>query len=565
MTSTHASEVDRARIDARRAIGDALTESTFAGALASMLAAQAARANEVRFPSPRWRADPTGFFRDVLGVEPWYRQIEVIEAVRDHKRVAVKSGHKVSKSHTAAGIALWFFSSFDDARVVMTSTTSRQVDDILWRETRMMRARSGLCVDCKSENSGRGLAEQIEAPCEHSAMIGGEIGELARTGLKSDDFREIKGFTAREAEAVAGISGRNLLYILDEASGIKSEIYEAIEGNRAGGARIILFSNPTRTTGEFYDAFNSKARFYSTHTISSEDTPNVVHGDNDPRAIAGLATREWVEEKRDEWGVDSPLYKVRVKGEFAELEEGKIFSIHMIAEAEARLDSTPAIGRLHIGLDPAGDGPTGDETVWAVRRGQRSLALVAMRGISKEAILMHTLGLCREWGNEQEIPVVVLDREGKVGAETHGTFLAYLGSREEPEFDLIALRASDRAPRQPQLYDRLRDCLTGGLLDWLRDGGALIADVKLAAELHALEWEEQDRTGRVKVTAKRDIRKALGRSPDRYDAVALSVWESPNDDDGASSRRTTLDHRDEHKPGGAMDPYEAADAWTQPP
>src|SRR5204862_354817 len=145
--------------------------------------------------------------------------------------------------------------------------------------------------------------------CPHSVVIEEEPGELARTGLKSVDFREIVGFTAREAEAVAGISGRNLLYILDEASGIPDEIYEAIEGNRAGGARVVLLGNPTKTTGEFFDAFHAKARFYKTITVSSEQTPNVVTGRDE---IPGLATRAWIEEKREEWRPDSALYKVRV-------------------------------------------------------------------------------------------------------------------------------------------------------------------------------------------------------------------------------------------------------------
>lgn len=539
---------------------------TFAGDLHGDLAAQLATRSRISWPSTKYRDDPVRFFREVLGVEPWHKQVEIIEAVRDHKRVAVKSGHKVSKSHTAAGIALWFWCSYPDARVVMTSTTSRQVDDILWRETRMMRARAGVCTSCKRENEDRAerrgngeLVEDIEAPCPHSHHIGGEIGELARTGLKSEDFREIKGFTAREAEAVAGISGRHLLYILDEASGIKPEIFEAIEGNRAGGARVIMFSNPTRTSGEFYDAFNSKARFYSTHTISSEETPNVVHGDDDERAIPGLATREWVEEKEDEWGRDSAMFKVRVLGEFCELEEGKVFSIHAIAESEARWSSTPASGRLFIGYDPSGDGPAGDEAVWYSRRGLRSLGLFAQRGLSKQAQLMHTLGICRQHRREREIPVVVMDREGKVGAEVYGHFRAYLDARDEPEFELIGIRASDKAHRTPLVYDRQRDELAGNLLGWLNDGGAIMSDAKLAAEMHVLEWREQT-TGRVKITPKKEIKKELGRSPDRYDALALCVWEPTVIKDGKPPRKSTTPQGARAPERRRMDPYAAADA-----
>jgi len=540
---------------------------TFQDDVRMHIAEMLSRVTHMQWPNPKYQKDPVGFFREILGVEPWSRQVEIINAICDNDRVAVKSGHKVSKSHTAAGVALWFWCSWPDARVVMTSTTSRQVDDILWRETRMMRARAGLCVDCKVENRKRlerraegELVEDIENPCVHSARIGGEIGLLARTGLTSADFREIKGFTAREAEAVAGISGANLLYILDEASGIKPEIFQAIEGNRFGGARVVMFSNPTRTSGDFYDAFNSKERFYSLHTISSEETPNFLYGEDDPRAIPGLATRAIVEEKRDEWGVDSALYRVRVKGEFVELEEGKIFSIHCIAEAEARWSTTPAAGRLYIGFDPAGDGPSGDESVWCSRRGHKMLSLFGERGKSKQSLLMHTLDMVRVQRDAEahEIPVVVMDREGKVGAEVYGHFRAYLDVRDEPEFELVGIRASDKAHRTPLVYDRQRDELAGNFLGWLNDGGALVSDTKLAKEMHCFEWREKPDTGRVKITPKIEIKKDIGRSPDRYDAAVLACWEPLVIKEGKPPRKST-------SPQGkraaelAPDPYEAAD------
>ena len=555
MTTSTAEEIGRASDTSKKI--KAL--DTFDDMLARLLAAQIRVTSRVSWPSSKYAKDPVAFFVEILGVKPWAKQIEVIEAIRDNLRVAVKSGHKVSKSHTASGIALWFYCSFADARVIMTSTTARQVDDILWREVRMMRARCGLCYDCKEENKDRLPTEKITVPCEHSSWIDGQIGEMARTGLKSDDFREIKGFTAREAEAVAGISGKNLLYILDEASGIRQEIYEAIEGNRAGGSRVALFSNPTKTTDEFYDALNSKDRLYSTHTIRREDTLNVRYGDDEPRAIPGLAGRTWVNEKKEEWGEDSALYKVRVKGEFAELEEGKIFSIHTIAEAEARWKNTLAKGRLRIGLDPAGSGPAGDESVWCPRRGQRVGSFIAKRGQTAEAILMHTLGMIRAMRLPREIPVVVLDREGMVGSEVHGVFRAYLATRDDPEFELLVVRASDGAHKDPLVYERQRDCMANEILKFFREGGAIPSDAKLAKELHAFEWIENERKSRVKITSKKDIRKELGRSPDRYDALALAVWQPDNEGDGQSSRKTTYEdpappvHIDPYSEG--IDPY----------
>jgi len=516
MSTSIANELETRK---RRQRGERVELCTMAGDLAAALRLAVEHVSGVRLPSSRYREDPVAFFREILGVEPWSRQAEVLEAIRDHSRVAVKSGHKVGKSNLAAGAALWFYSSFPDARAVMTSTTSRQVDQILWRELRMMRARGGRCVGCKAEDP-EGL--RIPRPCPHSALIDGEIGELARTGLKAADFREVVGFTAREAEAVAGISGSNLLYICDEASGIDDLIFEAIEGNRAGGAKLLMLGNPTKNDGEFYEAEASKSKLYKVIHVSSEETPNVVEG---RVVIPGLATREWVDEKRLEWGPDSPLYSVRVKGQHAIHEAGKIFSNHTIAQAEERWHEASTAGRLFIGLDPAGDSGSGDETVFVPRRGQKVIEIRAHLGLDEQGHLRELLALIKSHRVPRETPVVVVDRLGDVGTKVARVLRDYLDTTEGSNaFELVAVRSSDKAIRQPKVYDRIRDELCANLEMWLRDGGALPEDARLARELHTLQWRQLP-NGITKLTPKEEIRKAIGRSPDRYDGVALSVWE----------------------------------------
>lgn len=510
----------------------------------------------ITFPSPVYQADPVRFSREILGVEPWHKQVEILEAVRDNMRVAVKSGHKCGKSHSVAQIALWFYCSYEAARVVMTSTTSRQVDEILWRELRMMLARSGRCTDCKAEIK-RNPAARIPRPCPHSSLIDGELADLARSGLKSDDFREIVGFTAKQGEAVAGISGENVLYIVDEASGVAREIYEAIEGNRAGSARLLLLGNPTQNSGEFYDAFNAKARFYVGITVSSEETPNVVAGE---KVIPGLASREWIDEKKDEWGEKSALYLVRVKGEFAEHEEGKLFSLHEIGQAEERWHVTPAEGRLYIGLDPAGERGQGDEIMFAPRRGLKLLELEPHRGLNEEGHLAVLLRMIARLRLPRETPVVVIDREGEIGSKVNRAIRDYADAHPL-EFEVVSVRASDRSLRQPELYPRMRDALAASLAAWFDAGGAIVEDAKLAKELHSLEWKQQA-DGRAKVTDKVTLRKILGRSPDRYDALALSVWEplALREQSGPSVSSTL---RGAAAPTSSLDPYAAQAKWRR--
>jgi hypothetical protein len=413
----------------------------------------------------------------------------------------------------------------------------------------MVKARAGRCVPCKRDG-----VEQV--PCPHSTIIEGEQGELARTGLKSPDFREIVGFTAREAEAVAGISGANLLYIPDEASGIDDAIFEAIEGNRAGGARLVMFSNPTRNEGEHFEAFHSKKHLYKTLTISSEETPNVIEGRD---VIPGLATREWIDEKKDEWGVDSAQYKVRVKGEHATKEEGKIFSLHTIVEAERRWHDAPDAGRLFVGLDPSGPTGSGDDTVFAVRRGLKLIEFKVARGLDAEQILIRLLEVLSKHRLPREVPVVVFDREGDVGRDLLSELRNH-AERHPGDFESCPVRASDRSPRDPMVYDRMRDALAGNLEIWFRDGGSIPEDVKLSAELHCLEWKQSIATrNRLKLTPKDEIRKKLGRSPDRYDALALAAWESPALSDDKTDDDLPAD--DDNLPAHGLDPYAAATTW----
>lgn len=560
----------------------------------------------IKWPAAKYRDDPVGFARDILGVDPWFKQAEILEALRDHNRVAVRSGHKVSKSHSMAIAALWYVCSWPDARVVMSSTTSRQVDQILWLELSKLVARGGRCLACKSEYQAMLDAgvhqldadERLPKPCPHSSMIkqeGDELGRLARTGFKTLDFRSITGFTAKEAEGVAGISGKNLLYLIDEASGVPDEIYEAIEGNRAGGARIALFSNPTRTVGEFFEAFHKKSELYHGIRISSAETPNVIEG---REVIPGLAGREWIEEKKKEWGENSPQYRVRVEGEFPMGEDGRIFTLDAIVEAVKLWAVTEDTSRLFVGFDPAGEAGTGDEICFCPRRGRKALRFDTHRGLDEYESLLALILILVELREDGEKPVVVVDVEGEVGAKVHTAlrdyeagaerdsklreFLnanrghklhAFLGSGQVP-FDLVIVRASERARAKKKIYHRLRDRLCGNLYDWMRgdpgqdNGGAIPDDAKLSAELHALVWNTVD-DGPQKLIDKRELRKILGRSPDRYDALALAVWEpqwvqSDDDDDDArpepapAARRTRSDDGEEEEDVAGIDPYGGA-------
>jgi phage terminase large subunit len=503
--------------------------SPWADVVASMdvLATEAA---EITWPSPRWQKDPVGFARDVLGIELWAAQVEIVNSIRDNRNTTVRSGHKCGKSTALAVAALWFFCSFERARVVMTAVKASQIDEVIWKEIRR-------------------LYRGAKLP------IGGTLFELARSGLRGDDDRQVWGLTARDGEGLAGISGPNILVLADEASGIKDNFFEVLGSALAGSGgtvRKCYISNPTRTVGEFYRSHTTNAHMFKCIHVSSEDTPNA----RGKGVIPGLAGPEWIAEKRNEYGEDSAAYKVRVKGDFVHDKDGKIISLDLIAAAELAWDEADERGDLQIGIDPAGDGIIGDETAIAVRRGSKVTSVLTWRGITEDDIVEHALStLATQLPRGIEgTPRIAVDVEGGIGTRVMAKLRVAVEARSIT-VDLVEVRGGKKFWGSPD-YDLVRDGLWGQAFEWIKAGGAIPQDVKLSQELNAPTFTA-DKNRRYIATPKKELRKLLSRSPDRADAVCLSIW-------GYASVATAADAAPAERPARAVDLYDrptAIDAY----
>ena len=466
--------------------------------------------------------DVVGFARQVLGIIPWSRQREIFEALQEWTQIGVVSGHKTGKSTALAIIALWFYCSFPNARVVITATSDRQVNGIIWREVRR-------------------LVKSAIIPIPGAA----KMGLRAATGLTHPlTDSEIRGYTGDKTEAIAGTSGSYILYLVDEASGVEQPIFDAIEGNRTGGnAWVFIISNPTRADGQFYNAFHSQSEKvlgkagYRNIKISSEESPNVTGEwreldfyDAKLRAwrkrekpIPGLADPDIIKQREIAWGRDSAQWKIRIEGDFCVSEDAKIFGAGLLTEMQDRWIDTEASGRLWIGCDPAGDGDGGDESGFCVRRGYKVLELRTKRGISPAQHIDQILDLIASHPTPgQPKPAVVCESEGEASWKVYKALREYV--EKTPSFELVRLRTSDRAVRQPLIYDRMRDELWAIARAWAREGGAIPEHANLETDLHTPEFFT-DLRGRLKLTPKKELKKLLGRSPDIGDAFVMSLWE----------------------------------------
>lgn len=406
----------------------------------------------------------------------------MLEAIARHLSVAVKSGQKAGKSTAAVAVALWFVCTRQSARVFLTSSSFTQVRDVLWYE----------------------LAK-IYDPVRR--VVGGSRALDPGTGLRFDDGRQILGFASKTPENVAGRSGPEMFLIADEASGIEEPIFDAIEGNRAGGTRLALFSNPTRTSGKFYRVFHEEREFWKLISISSEEAAQ--------QGIPGLARQEYIEQRKAEWGIESALYQVRVRGNFPSEAENAIIGLALLDAAKARYDATEAEGPLEAGLDPARFGD--DEAVLVVRRGKKVLGIHATRHQDGPSLAGWTVATLRGYRAPGDPPTRVKVDVLGIGASVYDA----LATGHLDDVEAVSVNVSESATADG--YVRLRDQLWFAVRDWLKEGGALPDDPRLEAELLAPTYTF-DAQGRQKVEDKDAVKKRLKRSPDRADALALAVY-----------------------------------------
>lgn len=439
-------------------------------------------------------ADPVFFAREVLGHDPWAVPERIMRAVaRPRARVAVKACHASAKTFTAAEIALWF--TLTGGIVITTAPTWPQVKTLLWREIR---------------------AAHEGAPFP----LGGQLNTVE---WQVGPQQYAMGLSTNEGVRFQGFHGR-VLIVLDEAPGVRPDIFEAIEGIRAGGdVRVLMLGNPTIPSGPFYDAFTRERALWTTLTIDAFDTPNLAGVTvEDLRAIPPdepdhpllaheprpyLTTRRWVWEKLHSWTEESPLWQSRVRGRFPAQSEDALLSLAWLEAAGTREVAARDDDEWEAGIDVAGPGEA--ETVLAIRRGPTLVRLRAWAKPDPRGEVLAELAPYR--GRLRRI---------KVDSVGQGYYFArhladhgYGGRVVDVNVGSAPTNPERFANYKAELYWALRLRAEAGELAGLTDETAVgqLAGIRYA----------QDARGRVVIESKDEAAKRGVPSPDRAEAIML--------------------------------------------
>ena len=381
-------------------------------------------------------------------------------------------------SFVSAAIILAFVSLFPDSICISTAPSDRQIENI-WDPIHMMLEKSKAPLGCEV------LQREIRYAPGHRAI----------------------GFTTNMPERLQGIHAKHILIIEDESAGMDGEIHERLSALMVNeNAHFLAIGNPLSPEGHFYEMFKDPK--FKKFTISAFDTPNLKAG---KEVVPGLVTKIWVDEKRQSVGVDSPSWKAEVLGEFPDSAEDTLLPLSWVRQAQERWYEMEEKEKETVyGLDPSGGGM--DETVLVARRGMKVYKPKAWQGLESPEIIGRTVA------NVLENSRVFVDEIG-VGfgilgglRNNDGIYAVGVNAKNKPNDDKRFKNS------RAEMYWTLRDLLNPHTSPRL----SLPPDEKLAGQLTSIKYKH-DTKGRIQIESKKDMRKRGIKSPDRADALVLTL------------------------------------------
>lgn len=316
------------------------------------------------------------------------------------------------------------------------------------------------------------------------------------------------------SEAFAGQHAANStsFYLFDEASGIPDKIWEVAEGGLTDGEPMIFaFGNPTRNVGQFYNCFHRDRNRWTTYKVDSRE--------------AQLTNKKQIEEWREAYGEDSDFFKVRVLGEFPATSTAQLIPTDAVDAAMTREKpgaDPSSFAQAIVGLDVARFGD--DATVLCTRVGSDCVSIPwqTMRGMDGKQVgeraHAHAQMLLDDYGFQ--IVRINFDRAG-IGAAVDEYFRY---NNMDPRIRVNAVDFS-MSSRWPLRYLNKRAEMWSLMKDWLvKKDGVIPKDEELKEQLIAPEYMFTPK-GQIQLEAKKGIKKRLGVSPDRADALCLTFAE----------------------------------------
>ena len=479
-----------------------------------------------------WRQDWNKFVRDAFRVKLDTEQQRILRSIQEDRMIAVCSGVARGKDFVGACGAICFMyltPEFDlsgrlisNTKVVITAPSDRQVKNIMYPEVvRLFNSAKVL--------PGRLVGYDIRTDWE----------EWFLTGFKADEYKH---------EVWSGFHAANTMFVISEASGISDDTFAAIEGNLQGNSKILILFNPNKATGYAAKAMSSPR--WSKFRLDCLNAPNVLEK---KILIKGQVDYEWVNDKVQLWCQKIPkldinegagdfiwegqayrpndYFRVKVRGMFPEVSEDMLIPPLWVELAVKKWKDLAEVGFVPsgqklLGVDVAGMGR--DSSVICERVDSYVSKFESFQSGGK-AEHMRIAGIIKQRLMDGHT-MAMIDTIGE-GAGTYSR-LSELGFSRQA----ISCKYSEGAKMNGvPLMDssgqigflNMRAYLYWSLREWLNPinntGAAIPEDEEFIQELREIKYFIRS-DGKIQIESKDDIKKRLGRSPDKADSLANTFY-----------------------------------------
>lgn len=320
-----------------------------------------------------------------------------------------------------------------------------------------------------------------------------------------------------------------LCYLFDEAKLVPAGTFDAAEGafSNAGTAGAEAFavaaSTPGEPTGRFYDICRSAPGL---------ENWKVIRVTLERAIAAGRVSAEWADGMARLWGEDSPIYRNKVKGEFAAQDESSVIPLAWVEAANDRYRELERRGMLSpeslppldgVGAD-IGDGG-GDLTVLARRYGD--IIIIKLPDDAWASRANEQVHTSRKIGSI--INLTESKGEAQAIVDGIGVGSGVVSNLEDGKYMVVSFIASAKTEAKDASgnfgFLNLRAFAWWNMRELLNpENGRMIAlppIPQLTGELTTPRWQEVA-GAKIKIESKEDIRKRNeGRSTDYADAVVM--------------------------------------------
>lgn len=449
------------------------------------------RLEKARERIKRWRENPVEFAVDNFGIDPDHWQVEAMTALggpyNPKRRLCMKACTGPGKSATLAWMGwhrlVCFAERGEHPKGAALSVTKDNLQDNLWAELAKWQTRSEFLKAAFTWTKSTIYAN------DHP-----ETWFLSARSFAKDADSEAIG------RALSGLHSRFPFILLDETGDMPVPVGRAASQIFTGDpvdAAIIQAGNPTSTAGLLYDSC-TKSTTWEIITITADP--------DDPRRTPRVSM-EHAKEMIETYGRDNPWVMATILGMFPPTGFNSLLGPDEVDEAMRRTYKIEQISHAPIilGGDVARQGD--DESVIGRRQGLVAYPFRAMRIPDTMLVASQFMQEFKQYNAD----AMFVDETGGYGAGVIDA-MRQLGS------DVVGVQFAGR-PNDYRYFNK-RSEMFFEMAKWVKEGGALPKDDKLKEELCAITYVYQK--DKFRIVEKELIKDAIGRSPDRADALALT-------------------------------------------